>query len=522
VTRRRSAALIALLAIAVGACSAKPSAKNQAPVSGGTLDVTMRDLGTLDPAKATGRGALLVVSQVFDSLTAIDPSTGLVKAAAASSWTTSADGKTWRFVIAANSFHNGSPVRAQDFKFAFDRLVRKALDSDIAYLLEPVVGYHAVHVAGTTQTLAGVSAPKDTELVIKLDRPFDDLLYNLADPGLAPLPAQVYARSTKDLANAPIGNGPFKLASATPAVKATLIRYDAYGGTRAYLDGVNFHVVANVDDGWRSYLAHTTDITDIPTTEVGGKRGFDDRGLTAIWATLSFGPNLRLPKYKDARTRQAMSLAIDRAAIARNVFVNYDPATGLVPRGLRGYLPDQCAACLKVDQTRARSLLAAVFHGKNPSIVIDHLSDQTSKLVARAIANDLNAVGFHASLSAHDPGAYKRLLASRKQDFAELGWVADTPTPDGFLGQQLSAGSPNNPTGYRDRVFEIYLSRARASTEEAPRLANYEAAERRALSLMPLIPIVFYRNRTAVATRVRGFFLDGAGIFDCATIWLSR
>jgi oligopeptide transport system substrate-binding protein len=518
---RRCAALIGLLAILLTGCKSTPSAKNQAPVAGGTLDVSVRDLGSFDPAKATGRGALLVVSQVFDSLTAIDPSTGLVKPAAASTWTTSADGKTWRFVIAAATFHNGSPVRAQDFKFAFDRLAGKALDSDIAYQLEPVVGFSAVHVAGTSSTLAGVIAAKPNELVIKLAHPFDELAYNLADPGLAPLPAAVYGKSTKNLSLAPIGNGPFKLASATAASKATLIRYDAYARTKAYLDGVNFHVVANVDDGWRSYLAHATDVADIPTTEVAGKHGFDDRGLTAIWATLSFGPNLRLPKYKDVRTRQAISLAIDRAAIARDVFVNYDPATGLVPRGIRGYLPDQCTTCAQ-DQNRARALLAAVFHGKNPSIVVDHLSDQTSRLVARAIANDLNAVGFHASLTAHDPGTYKKLLASRKQDFAELGWVSDTPSPEGFLGQQLASGSPNNPTGYQDRSFDSYLGHARATVKETDRLAYYEAAERRALSQMPLVPIVFYRNRTAVATRVHGFFLDGSGVFDCATIWLSR
>ena len=45
----------------------------------------IRDLGSLDPAKASGRGALLVVSQIFDSLTSIDPITGLVKPAAAKS-----------------------------------------------------------------------------------------------------------------------------------------------------------------------------------------------------------------------------------------------------------------------------------------------------------------------------------------------------------------------------------------------------------------------------------------------------
>jgi len=40
--------------------------------------------GRLDPAAATGRGALFVIAQLFDSLTAIDPSSGGVLPAAAS------------------------------------------------------------------------------------------------------------------------------------------------------------------------------------------------------------------------------------------------------------------------------------------------------------------------------------------------------------------------------------------------------------------------------------------------------
>jgi len=521
VTGRRSAAVIALLASLLVACKSTPS-ENQKPVAGGNLDVTVRDLGSFDPAKATGRGALLVVSQVFDSLTAIDATSGHVKPAAASTWTTSADGKTWRFVIAARSFHNDSPVRAQDFKFAFDRLVRKSTASDIAYQLEPVTGFNAVHVAGTASTLAGVTARSATELVIKLDHPFYELPYNLADPGLAPLPAAVYQRSTKDLSRLPIGNGPFKLVTSTPQANATMVRFDKYGGTKSYIDGATFHVVANVDDGWRNYLGNKTDVTDIPSNQVASGRGFDQRGLTPIWATLAFGPNVRLAKYKDTRVRLAMSLAIDREAVARDVFgSSHDVATGLVPRGIRGYLPDQCTTCI-IDRERARSLLNDVFKGKVPTVTIDHLGDATSRLVARSIANDLNAVGFRTALSARRAAEYKKLLASGKQDLAELGWVADTPTPEGFLGQQLRTRSTNNATGYTDIVFDRMIGRARAAKDEGTRLAAYEEAERRALAAMPLIPIVFYRNRTAVASRVRGFVLDGSGIFDAAAVWLAR
>ncbi|MGZ4210144.1 MAG: ABC transporter substrate-binding protein [Actinomycetota bacterium] len=519
--RRHSAAILAALLALLGACTSKPSADNT-PRSGGTLDVTIRDLGSLDPAKASGRGSLLVVSQIFDSLTSIDPSSGVAQPAAAASWTTSADGLTWRFTLAQRTFHNGNPVRARDFKLAFDRVTQKALKSQIAYELEPVTGFRASRVAGTAQSLAGVTAPSDDVLQIHLDRPFAELPYNLADPGLAPLPSEVYGRSTTGLDTSPVGNGPFRVVSATAESQATLARYDGYQGAhKAYLDGVSFHVVTNVDDGWRSFQSHKTDIADVPAAQVATGRGFDRRGFTPVWATLSFGPNLKLRKYQDPAVRTALSLALDRNAIAKGVYgdVN-DAATGLVPRGVRGFLPDQCASCT-FDQNRARAMLTTAFKGSLPPITIDHLSDQTSRAVAREIANDLNAVGVQTALRAHNPDDYLKLLQSGGEDLAELGWVANTPSPDGFLAQQLLTGSTNNQTSYSNAAFDSAIAQARTETDEQKRLADYASAERTALIAMPLIPIVFYRNREGVAARVHGFVLDGAGIFDASAIWLA-
>src|SRR5207244_5315660 len=102
------------------------------------------------------------------------------------------------------------------------------------------------------KSLAGVSAPSAKLLVIKLDRPFYELPYSLADPGLAPIPVSVYAGSTGGLDASPVGNGPFKVVSATAKSQATLARYDGYTGTKAYLDGIKFHVVSNVDDAWKA------------------------------------------------------------------------------------------------------------------------------------------------------------------------------------------------------------------------------------------------------------------------------
>jgi peptide/nickel transport system substrate-binding protein/oligopeptide transport system substrate-binding protein len=262
------------------------------------------------------------------------------------------------------------------------------------------------------------------------------------------------------------------------------------------------------------------EVADAPPSEFAGART-GSTGFSSFWAALYYGFNLRLPKYAKPVVRRALSLAIDREAIARTVYGGTrDPATGIVPRGVRGFAPDACGAC-RLDRDRARTFLRGAFGGSPPPITLDHLDDPVSAKVAQAIAANLREVGVRASLRAYDPRAYLELLRSGKQDLAELAWLSDVPSPDGFLAQQLRTKSPNNPLGFSDRVFDARIDRARAERDEAKRLGLYRAAEARALDFVPLMPIVFFRNRVAIRGLVRDLVVDGAGLFDAARVWLA-
>src|SRR5438270_5481186 len=241
-----------------------------------------------------------------------------------------------------------------------------------------------------------------------------------------------------------------------------------------------FHVT-RIADAWTAFQSGKTGVTDVPSDQVASGKGLDQGGFTPVWATLSFGPNLRLPKYQDLNVRIAMSLAIDRDKIATDVFKSTkDAATGLIPAGVRGYAPGGCANC-SYNPDRARRLLAAKFRsGPRPSISIDYLGEPTSRAVAQTIESDLNAVGFHASLRAHGAGEYTTLLARGGQDFAEYGWIQNVPSPDGFLAQQLLTGSVNNRVGFQYARFDADIAAARAIKDENTRLAAYARAEKRA------------------------------------------
>jgi ABC-type oligopeptide transport system substrate-binding subunit len=301
-----------------------------------------------------------------------------------------------------------------------------------------------------------------------------------------------------------------------------LERFEAHSGT-AYLDRVQIDLVNDPNQAWRDFLRGRSDVAEVPNEALtSGDANRGNGGFTPFAAGLYYGPNLRSPKYAKPEVRKAISLAIDRRRIANEIYGGTkEAATGIIPRGVRGYTPAACADCVK-DEDRARQLIQAAFGGKPPEMTIDHLDASPSREVASEIATELKNVGLNVALRGHNSTDYLKLLEAGQHEIAELGWLAEVPSPDGFLAQQLRTGSPNNHTGFADRTFDTLIDQARAQRDDAARLDAYRKAEARAFEAMPLIPIVFFRNHVGVAERVHGMRIDGAGLFDAARVWVDQ
>ena len=102
-------------------------------------DMTIRAIfGTepesMDPDKATGAPEATYLGEMFEGLTSLDEN-GQPVPAAAESWDISDDGLTYTFHLRDNKWSNGDPVTAQDFEFAWKRLMSPELASEYAYML---------------------------------------------------------------------------------------------------------------------------------------------------------------------------------------------------------------------------------------------------------------------------------------------------------------------------------------------------------------------------------------------------
>jgi oligopeptide transport system substrate-binding protein len=494
------------------------------PRAGGTLAIALLDPGSLDPARADRLEDQIVVGNLFDGLTTLDAA-GAVRPAVAASWASDPALRRWEFRLRPDArWADGSPVRAEDFKFAWERLAdpkAKPAPSRSAALLAPVAGYRAV-AAGRARSLGGVQAPDATTLVVQLERPLADFPALAASVQLSPLPRALVAADPAAYLARPVGDGPFRLAGRyRPGHALTLERNPAYTGAAARLDKVSVHVVPDELTAWLELQQGRVAFAPVPLDQVaaaGAVHGVSADGRSRpgllqgpMLATWEVNFDRRAGPAGDPSWRRGFSLAIDRARIAAALAGAAVPATGLVPPGMpaAGTAP-ACAACAH-DPARAKALLAKVKGGRGP-VTLRVPADGVDRRIAGLIAADLAAAGVKLQLrvSAEPAGA----AVAGGTEVAAVPRMA--AVLDRFSGR--AAATPTAPVG---PTVDQLLDQAAATADEPARAARYRQAEAAILADLPVAPVLALRQSAVLAPGVEGFDLTPWGSVDLAAVTVS-
>jgi ABC-type transport system substrate-binding protein len=528
----RLLAAVVMLALAAGCTGGgsgqRPrSGATAPPRAGGTLAIALLDPGTLDPARADRLEDEVVVGNLFDGLTTLDAG-GAVRPAVAASWTSDPGLRRWEFHLRPDArWADGSPVRAEDFKFAWERLANpkaKPAPAPSAALLAPVAGFRAL-AAGRGRSLSGVQAPDASTLVVQLERPLADFPALAASVQLSPLPrALVAADPAAAYLARPVGDGPFRLAGRyRPGHALTLERNPAYTGAAARLDRVSVHVVPDELTAWLELQQGRVAFAPVPLDQVaaaGAVHGVSADGRSRpgllqgpMLATWEVAFDRRARPASDPSWRQGFSLAIDRARIAAALAGAAVPATGLVPPGMpaTGTAPaPACAACAH-DPARAKALLAKVKGGRGP-VTLRIPADSVDRRIADLIAADLAAAGVKLQLKVSNEGAAAPVAGGTE--------VAAYPRMAAVL-DRFSSRDPATPTAPVDPTVDQLLDQATATADEPARTGRYRQAEAAILADLPVAPVLALRQSAVLAPGVEGFDLTPWGSVDLAAVTVS-
>ncbi|HEX2032476.1 MAG TPA: ABC transporter substrate-binding protein [Actinomycetota bacterium] len=485
------------------------------------LRVAASDPGSLDPRDLDSHDDLLLASQLFDGLVAYRPGDAAVVPAAARSWEVEDGGRRFVFHLRPGaSFHDGTPVRSRDFVAAWSRLADPLAAAPFGFLLERVQGYQRFQRRATEPTLAGLRAPNDRTLEVRLSQPWPDFVSVLGHPALSPVPAGTRG---PDADLRPIGNGPYRLVGELlPGEPIVMERFEGYAGTSSELDRLEFRVFEDPDEAWPEFLAGELDVAPIPAAVLPEARSrFGDAGVVTLARLLYCGFNQLDPRLRWRRLGLAASLAADRGAIAAEVYGGLaEPATGIVPPTLPGYREDACQGACTRDEERAARLVEALPR-RSRSFALDYARSDVGEALAEALRTQLEGVGLQVRPRPHPEREYRALLQREREEFFCLTWIADYPRQQALLEPLFLSTSPDNHTGVSDAALDRMLIRAREEPSAAARQELYAEAEEAALRRMPLVPLVWFRSHLAARPDVEGFAVDPLGLFDAARLRLA-
>jgi oligopeptide transport system substrate-binding protein len=481
------------------------------------LRIAITSLPAADPRAVDTPDGLFVASQLFDALIDYEPKTLEPLPAAARRWEVLEGGRVFVFRLRQGmQFHDGTPVRAQDFVAAWNRLADPFRPSPFAFLLERVQGFEAYNVTLDQDHISGVVARDDLTLEVRLAEAWPDFVSLLGHPALSPVPESA---AFPGYSARPVGNGPYQLAGdLAPGAPISLTSFPGYYGPPPGGAGLELSVYADPEAAWPDFVAGDLEVSPIPAGLLPeAEAQFGGKGIVTLARLVHCGFNLKDPRFRNQRLREAVALAIDRDRLVERVYGPVAaPADGIVPPTLPGYARDTCPLC-RADPAQAAALVDRLPR-RSRSFGLDYAASPVGDRLARELAAQLAEVGLDVRPRAHQENQYRQLLERDAQRLFCLVSVADYPRQQALLEPLLLSSSPDNHTGLNDARLDRLLERARAARRAEERERLYVEAERRGLSVAPLIPLAWFRSRLAAGPAVDGLAVNPLGGFDAAAL----
>lgn len=324
----------------------------------------------LDPQIVTAYTDQNILLALFEGLTAIDEKTSQAVPAAAQAWEVSADGLVWTFHLREGlRWSNGEALTADDFVRSWRRMLSPALGAEYANLLYPIRNAQAFNHGSVSDPGAlGISAPDPRTVRIELERPTPYVPVLVAQPPWYPVNPRVLERFGASSARGTawtrpgnlVGNGPFALNEWTPNSRIVVARNpDYWNAGTVTLRRIVFYPTENPDTeemDFRAGQLHVTYSIPLAKIEVYRREAPGQLRVDPFLQTFFLRFNARRAPLDDPRVRRALSLAIDRDAIARRVLSGgYPPAHSFTPPDCGGYT---ARASVGLDADQARRLLA--------------------------------------------------------------------------------------------------------------------------------------------------------------------
>ena len=469
---------------------------------------TNEDWETLDPAFASGVQTGSIVAKLYDGLMRYDYESTDVVPNLAENVEVNDDATVFTITLRDGvTFHDGSPLTAEDVKYSFERVLNPDTASPVSWVFEDagISGIEAF-VNDEADGVSGIEVLDPQTVRITLEQPYAPFLFHLAMPAAHIVSEEVASalEAGEDLSSNPVGTGPFELADRVRDSSLTLAAYPDYFAGAPAIDGVEYRIITDPLITWQEFLAGNLDVSGVPDAlfaDITNDPQYEDMLQTLPeLAVYYFALNQSFEPFRDLRVRQAVAMAIDRQAIIDGVFNGKDLlANSPIPPGLAGYDPELQA--YSYDPEMARQLLTEAGYEDGFDLTIWSTRTPTTIAVNEAIQFYLSEIGIRAELNQVDFGTLIDGAINGRAPAFYLSWFADYGDAYNFL-HPLYVASGADRYGYSNPEVAEILSEAATMSNLEDRVPLYQEAQQQVVEDIPVVyiryPVTYYAVRPGV------------------------
>ena len=433
---------------------------------------------------------------IYSRLTEFEPGKTTIRPGLAERWDVSEDGKTvtlhLRKGVKWQSNAKFTPSRdfdADDVLFTFNR------QSDAQNPYYKVSGGTYVYYGdmGLKTLITRLEKIDPQTIRFTLSKPNAPFLSDLAMEFASIMSAEyaeqmLKAGTPEQIDQAPIGTGPFSFLAYQRDATVRYRRFDQFWGEKAKLDGLIFSIAKDPAVRLAKLRANECQVSAYPApADLPGIR--DDKSLTLMQQPgLNIGYlafNTQKKPFDDARVRRALTMAIDRAAILKAVYLGAgEPAVNLIPPIMWGYNKDIKA--WPHDPEAAKKLLAEAgypngFEADLWAMPVQRPYNPDARRIGELMQSDLAKIGVKAKIVSFEWGEYIKRSRTGEGDMIQLGWTGDNGDPDNFFtplaGCDAARSGGGNNAKWCNQDFQKLIDKAVTLTDQGERAKLYEQAQ---------------------------------------------
>ena len=473
-----------------------------------TLNINLgAEVPDLDSATTTDSVSFNVLTNLMEGLYRLDPDDKPIPAAA-EGVEVSGDGLTYIFTLRDGiQWSNGDPVVAEDYRYAWLRVLDPETAATYAYIISTFVkGADAYNTKKGDSKDVAIEAPDEKTLRVGLNAksPFFLQLTSFGTyfPQQQEFVEKLGEKYGQD-GDSLLYNGPYTMIQGTEGGGGTVVlqRNEKYWDKKnVAVKTINGRIVKENDTAIKLYEAGELDITGLEGTKVQQYEDSPDFYRRVEPFTVYGRLNQKAPGLDNINIRKALMIGFDREGLTDQILQDGSvPAYGYVPPAITPGPGNQTfreanGDLVPKDVESARALWEKGIEevGEEPKLTMLFSDDSSQRDMATYMQDqykknlgadlDVEVVTFDAALDRVDAEDYQINYA--------FGWIGDYDDPMTFLDLYLS-DSPFNNSFFENEEYDRLIRGAQTEADTDKRMQMMLEAEKILIEEAGTVPVYF-------------------------------